>query len=233
VTEAQSNSSGGGNNNNDTENGGKKRRELIDINVEVDAGSVIIPQEEEQQKLLPLPYFQPNKYSLLYNVTTGPCRPGYYCPFNSSEMPCPPGTYGTIDYAVRPQDCIPCPLGTYSPAYGRSTLCPLCPINSACPNASTLQPCPVHTVSPDGNVNVLDCVCLPDYDCALKKRVVVRMQVVVVAPLQSTEETLAQIQNNTELILGLRQSMAQIRGVNISRVIFRSFKMVVVTQQQK
>ena len=198
---------------------------LIDISVEIDGGSIYT--KYDNNTALPPP-FAPGNYNISYNLTIGPCRPGHYC-LHDTAIPCPSGSYNTVADATSVDDCIICPLKTYSPLYGQTTVCPLCPINHACPNSSTIIPCPPNTVSTDGNVNILDCICLSNYHCTIIKQLVVKIKIFPTAAANNNNNTgadldLAQIQNNTELILGLRQAIAQTKGINVSEVIFKRFR---------
>jgi hypothetical protein len=199
---------------------------LIDIGVEIDGGAIYT--KYDNNTALPPP-FAPEKYNISYNLTMDPCRPGHYC-LDDTAVPCPPGSYSKVADATSLEDCVTCPLKTYSPLYGQTTVCPLCPINHACPNASSIIPCPQNTVSTDGNTNVLDCVCLANYDCTIRKQLVVKLEIFPAAATTNNDNTepaaldLAQFQNNTELILELRQAIAQTEGVNVSRVIFKRFR---------
>jgi hypothetical protein len=41
----------------------------------------------------------------------------------------------------------------------------ICPIDSYCPSVGDVRECPPNTVSPQGSISLLDCVCLPGYIC--------------------------------------------------------------------
>jgi hypothetical protein len=199
---------------------------MIDVGIEIDAGNIYTEYDDDNATLPPP--FASGKYNISYNLTIGPCRPGHYC-IHDTAVPCPPGTYSGVTDATSIDDCIICPLKTYSAVSGLTTVCQLCPINHACPNSSSIIPCPDHTVSTDGNTNVLDCVCLANYECTIRKRLVVKLEIfpAATAANNNTEPAaldLAQFQNNTELILELRQAIAQTEDVNVSRVIFKRFR---------
>ncbi|KAM8927608.1 uncharacterized protein RCH25_007839 [Pelodytes ibericus] len=49
------------------------------------------------------------------NYQDHPCQAGYYCPSSATApVPCPPGMYGSSTQARGPEDCHPCPSGTYN-----------------------------------------------------------------------------------------------------------------------
>ena len=77
-----------------------------------------------------------------------PCPAGYYCPSNSEEAECSPGTL-----------CIP-----------GSPIWSLCPAGSYCPTASQRLPCPGGSYCPQGSVVPIECQqvahCFCDGGCA-------------------------------------------------------------------
>ncbi|CDI84805.1 hypothetical protein, conserved [Eimeria praecox] len=51
-----------------------------------------------------------------------PCMPGYYCPEGSSSMiPCPVGTYNPDSAKGSPDDCLECPVGSFTNAMGQKS----------------------------------------------------------------------------------------------------------------
>eukprot|EP00794_Sanderia_malayensis_P017758 gene17758-19531_t len=69
----------------------------------------------------------------ILNVTTRPCKRGYYCSVNSSlELPCPAGTYSNKTGVFGVSSCIECP---------RSTYCSIATINpKSCPDVVKYSP---------------------------------------------------------------------------------------------
>jgi hypothetical protein len=64
-----------------------------------------------------------------------------------------------------------CVTGKYSLDLARSEECPLCQVNSYCPNSTTIKTCPENTVSNDGSSSLLDCRCAPGFSCTYTKQI--------------------------------------------------------------
>lgn len=82
------------------------------------------------------------------SAPVGGCAPGYYCPLGSTsaqQVPCPLGTFRSLQYGMQPSDCAICPSGHYCPTTGMSTPT-LCPQGFYCPLGTTQpEPCPLGT----------------------------------------------------------------------------------------
>ena len=145
------------------------------------------------------------------------CLPGHYC-VNSTAHSCPLGTYREGEGATELGQCLPCPLGTYAVGgqIARSTVCPPCPVHHVCasPSPSAVQTCPIHTAAPEGSTSMLNCTCLPGYQCQYTKQVQFRVA------LNSTLESIQTIQNSPSLIAQLMQQIAASCHVDPSRVKF-------------
>ena len=149
------------------------------------------------------------------------CPAGCYCPHLFSEpIPCPIGTYTP----PQSQECIACPLGTFSAEIGRQNVCSPCPTDSVCVNASTIVACPDHTVSPEGSKSFLDCKCLVGFECSYRRQVLVRMS--FANSYSNSSQSISQLQNNSALIEILRQSVAKVSGVDLSKVLFKGFRLL-------
>lgn len=161
----------------------------------------------------------------LYTLTTATqridqclqCPKGYSCAGGGLPSPCPVGTYNPYEGRG---ECDACPLGTYSNDEHRMSICPPCPANSVCPSPSKRTACPAQTTSADGSVFMWECKCLPGYECAYKRQVVVSFRFNSTQVVQQTT-----LENNAALIEGLRQSVARASGVDLSKVTFRGFRL--------
>ena len=99
-----------------------------------------------------------------------PCRSGHYCPYNSSEIPCPIGTFNNITGAPNDTYCLPCEAGFWCRSEGMSTYeYEPCPVGHYC-DAGVKAPtaCPVGTFrNTTGAAGVGDCyLCPAGYFCS-------------------------------------------------------------------
>jgi len=116
-----------------------------------------------------------------------PCGVGYYQPSTGASfcIQCPVGQYcgssttvnpvncsaGTYAPAMRASACTACALGKYSLTIGSSQDCPLCTANSYCASPTAIAICPLNTQSPAGSSSLLQCICMPGYQCTYTKRI--------------------------------------------------------------
>jgi len=160
-----------------------------------------------------------------YNITLSKCMicpVGFFCPMGSMwPIPCPQGTYIDMGEGATSRDnCNQCVLGTYSAYEAQVVPCSPCPIDNVCVNPSMMVQCPQYTTSPQGSTSMLKCVCLAGYECSYKKQLVIRISV------NTTQTSIAELQNNTALIEALRSSVAKASNVDLSSVIFKGFRLV-------
>ena len=142
------------------------------------------------------------------------CPAGQYCPLAATVTPtnCPAGTYRALVGASALSDCTTCSLGTYSPvSTGLTQDCLQCPGGSYCSSPLLISGCPANTNSAPGSSTLLNCICLPGYQCTYSQ------QLSLVITLNNC--TVAQFNNNTNNIRSnLIAAIAAAAGVNISQV---------------
>ncbi|KAG7455700.1 SCO-spondin-like isoform X1, partial [Solea senegalensis] len=81
-------------------------------------------------------------------TTGGRCSAGFYCPQGTSYMvPCPAGTFSSVQGAVSIEACQPCLSGHYCAKVGLSSPCGLCNPGFYCTEGSM-------TATPRGNITV-------------------------------------------------------------------------------
>ena len=71
------------------------------------------------------------------NPTPVPCSTGHYCPPNSQEMPCPPGTYNPHLASTSFGFCVACPAGFLCYLTGTGNYS-----NFPCPGKTVVLPAP-------------------------------------------------------------------------------------------
>jgi hypothetical protein len=76
---------------------------------------------------------------------------------------------------------------------------------------------------------LLDCKCLAGYECAYRRQVLVRMSFANNNSGLDQESVISQLQNNTGLIEKLRQSVANANGIDLSKVLFKGFRLSTTT----
>jgi len=109
-----------------------------------------------------------------HNLSATACKPGYFCPFNSTtEIPCPLGTYNPIEGQ---RVCVDCPMGTYSFSNETTrTACAQCPRGSYTLTAATQR--------------IDQCLkCPPGYSCAAPDALPIPCPVGTYNPYESRAE---------------------------------------------
>jgi hypothetical protein len=150
-----------------------------------------------------------------------PCSPGYSCAA-AAPTPCPMGTYNPYQGRT---ECVACPLGTYSDDERRLSVCLPCPANSICPTPSKRIACPAQTASAEGSTFSWDCKCLSGYECLYRSQVAVHFKFNSTQMQQNATTTM--LEGNAPLIDALRLSVARASGVDLSKVTFKGFRLVV------
>ena len=101
---------------------------------------------------------------------SGDCEAGYYCPDGSTsatQIPCPIGTYRSIERGSEPKDCSICPSGYYCDELGMWEV-KICPAGYYCPLGTIVpEPCPEGTYSNvEGLIDSRSCTyCPAGYYC--------------------------------------------------------------------
>lgn len=146
------------------------------------------------------------------------CPLHHHC-HHGLKQPCPRGTYIPYLGASAASSCLPCSLGTYS--YAEATPCVPCPANAVCSNTTTLSPCPLHTVSPEGSTSMLSCVCLAGYQCDYSK------QIKLYVPLNATSIPMELLDmNNATTVLQWTTLVAQTLSLSVAQVRLVGFRYV-------
>jgi hypothetical protein len=89
----------------------------------------------------------------------------------SASVVCPVATYSESKGASVCQNCT---AGTFdATSTGRTSPCPLCPVDHYCPNGVTKTQCQAatNTRGNPGATSTLNCACTPGYSCLYKKRI--------------------------------------------------------------
>nr|XP_009917848.1 PREDICTED: signal peptide, CUB and EGF-like domain-containing protein 1 [Haliaeetus albicilla] len=90
-----------------------------------------------------------------------PCPSGYYCPpLASAPLPCPPGTYGSSNFAKRIEDCQACPANTFNHLPAQAACFPCGSSSSSQPGAAS---CTCHGLNRAFQQSDASCICQAGY----------------------------------------------------------------------
>ena len=152
------------------------------------------------------------------------CLQGYYC-LHGDKYPCPRGYF---NYKTGQSICQSCITGKYASeeSIAKFDMCDPCPVNHYCVTPVSKQLCPDETISPEGSVSILNCVCSSQYECEFRKTV----QFSIAMSVEDLDTTLNVNQtaveeylknsliSNQEFMYNLRFLYAELNGININQV---------------
>jgi len=168
------------------------------------------PSPPSSASTLTCPNCSSGTYSLAGNTACTNCGYGSYSAAVSSA--CTTCPVGTMCNSVTTPAPVNCGQGNYQGSTGQS-FCLTCPANQYCSSATTQTPasCPAHTFSANGSYSLLQCECVPGYNCAYKK------QITAVVTLNTT---LYNFNNNVNGVqTAFLQAVAAAAGVSPSQVV--------------